>query len=218
MSKNETKNYPLIQNAISKSNININMIPIIKSIDKKLCKMYFSNQRSVFLNLNENNKDLIKINNIDLVNSKFDNNYLLNKKRKRISNSDSKILNSIKEAKTLKISNTNLSLNENINCIICICNIEKNDCIYLRCGHYFHNSCINDWIKEKANCPICKENIYHMKTKTNGIDFLINLIRAERHFYELLNIGILMFTFLFFFLTVWRNFSVIKLINNYLFR
>jgi hypothetical protein len=37
----------------------------------------------------------------------------------------------------------------------------------LRCTHMFHKSCITEWIKTSATCPICRSNIY-LCTNCNG--------------------------------------------------
>ena len=49
-------------------------------------------------------------------------------------------------------------------CSICQSSFEeeiletgKDDIIKLNCGHYFHSSCINEWLKNyNHTCPICK--------------------------------------------------------------
>lgn len=189
-------------------------------LDKKLYKKYFSSLKNESLLNKSNIKSCSNLNVITESNQEVNHNKikLLNKKRNLQQSKSEKLdlLKSLIASKMNKITNTNLSLNETINCIICMCNIEGNECFHLKCGHYFHNSCISDWIKEKANCPICKENIY-MKVKTNGIDYLINLIRAERQFYELLNFGILLFSFFFLFVTIWKNMPIIISIRNFFF-
>ena len=43
-------------------------------------------------------------------------------------------------------------------CIICLDEI-KDDIKFLRCAHKFHTNCINTWLREKLNCPICKTPI-----------------------------------------------------------
>jgi len=49
--------------------------------------------------------------------------------------------------------------------MICsICLIEDNDFIKLKCGHNFHINCINKWLKEKFNCPLCRINIIKIYT------------------------------------------------------
>lgn len=49
---------------------------------------------------------------------------------------------------------------ENINkCSICLESIE-NDIEFLPCCHRFHTSCIQEWLKRKQICPLCKISIY----------------------------------------------------------
>lgn len=45
-------------------------------------------------------------------------------------------------------------------CTICQSNTEKTDeIIKTECNHMFHETCITEWIKYKAECPICKFKI-----------------------------------------------------------
>jgi hypothetical protein len=49
---------------------------------------------------------------------------------------------------------------EDANCTICLEKISKNTEIYkLECKHNFHSNCLEDWLKEKLSCPICRKNI-----------------------------------------------------------
>lgn len=46
-------------------------------------------------------------------------------------------------------------------CAICLDELEHcKTFVLLTCQHYFHKQCIEKWILEKANCPICKREIY----------------------------------------------------------
>jgi len=50
-------------------------------------------------------------------------------------------------------------------CQQCICSIclesYHDDMIYnLSCNHNFHKECLDDWLKQKKNCPLCRVNIY----------------------------------------------------------
>ena len=52
-----------------------------------------------------------------------------------------------------------MSTKKKINCLICLDDI--NDGLeFLPCIHGFHKECINNWIKEKPLCPICKIPVY----------------------------------------------------------
>lgn len=54
--------------------------------------------------------------------------------------------------------------NDNIlceNCFICMdnykCSQLKRELPY--CKHYFHKKCIDKWLKKKASCPICRDEL-----------------------------------------------------------
>ncbi|KAJ2018044.1 hypothetical protein GGI09_002859 [Coemansia sp. S100] len=46
-------------------------------------------------------------------------------------------------------------------CSICLAEYKVLDVVrVLECGHYFHQSCIDDWLtNHNVNCPICKANM-----------------------------------------------------------
>ena len=42
-------------------------------------------------------------------------------------------------------------------CSICLDDMYNNtDVITLECNHMFHKKCINDWFREKHDCPQCR--------------------------------------------------------------
>ena len=43
-------------------------------------------------------------------------------------------------------------------CCICLQKLENN-ILQLDCSHLFHEKCINKWIKNNNNCPMCRKNI-----------------------------------------------------------
>ena len=57
------------------------------------------------------------------------------------------------------VDNPFLNINENLNCIICFDEEKIDDIVLLECEHKFHLQCINNWIKVKNECPLCKKNI-----------------------------------------------------------
>jgi len=65
----------------------------------------------------------------------------------------------IKEFKTIldktALVNKNNTFLEDNECSICFDSMEHSKNI-LRCGHSFHEECINEWIKIKPNCPLCR--------------------------------------------------------------
>ena len=45
-------------------------------------------------------------------------------------------------------------------CSICLDNYKKEDILNeLKCGHKYHNTCIDDWIKNNNTCPLCRLSI-----------------------------------------------------------
>jgi len=47
---------------------------------------------------------------------------------------------------------------ELINCSICLENVNDNDKKSLNCNHNFHRTCINTWLREQNNCPLCRKS------------------------------------------------------------
>jgi hypothetical protein len=41
-------------------------------------------------------------------------------------------------------------------CIICLEDLEDNVVSINNCGHKFHDSCINEWLIRKRECPLCR--------------------------------------------------------------
>lgn len=42
-------------------------------------------------------------------------------------------------------------------CSICLTDFENgSECSKLECGHFFHRQCLEDWLKVKNTCPICR--------------------------------------------------------------
>jgi len=40
------------------------------------------------------------------------------------------------------------------NCVICLC--EDGIFVAIKCKHKFHQLCIEEWVKRKKECPICR--------------------------------------------------------------
>ena len=53
-----------------------------------------------------------------------------------------------------------LNSEKTCSCIVCMCEIEENeDCKKLECGHIFHSTCIDNWLKRTLECPMCRNII-----------------------------------------------------------
>lgn len=61
--------------------------------------------------------------------------------------------------KPIKIKNNNDILNEY--CLICMEKYKLSE--YKRelpnCKHYYHKKCIDKWLKKRATCPICRDEL-----------------------------------------------------------
>lgn len=59
--------------------------------------------------------------------------------------------------KKSKIKDNELLLSE---CAICLDNYNIGDKIsILSCDHYYHTECLNEWLKKKEECPLCRIEI-----------------------------------------------------------
>ena len=49
---------------------------------------------------------------------------------------------------------------ENDACSICLDELYSDengdDIIQIKCNHMFHKRCLDDWIEQQKNCPLCK--------------------------------------------------------------
>ena len=50
---------------------------------------------------------------------------------------------------------------EDTMCVICQCNLQQDEnCCKLKCGHNYHEKCINQLLKTGQKCPLCRKQIY----------------------------------------------------------
>lgn len=61
--------------------------------------------------------------------------------------------------KSERIKKCDSILNEN--CFICMDNYKESELKreLPSCKHYFHKKCIDKWLKKKASCPICRDEL-----------------------------------------------------------
>ena len=65
------------------------------------------------------------------------------------------IQNKIIKIKEYKLNNVSEEI-----CSICLETYTKNDIInILKCGHKYHDKCIDGWIETNNNCPLCRLSI-----------------------------------------------------------
>ena len=80
--------------------------------------------------------------------------------------------------KKLKQSSFNFEIKSQVKtCIICFDTIlKKIDLTYIKCGHYYHKACIEKWVLNSSQCPICKgsifikENIFYLNSLFHEIE------------------------------------------------
>ena len=58
-------------------------------------------------------------------------------------------------------SSSNLQISKDIDfCSICQDTIDKDVIVRkMICGHKFHQECVDKWLENNANCPICRKNL-----------------------------------------------------------
>lgn len=55
-------------------------------------------------------------------------------------------------------------------CAICMCDYEnEEEYRVLPCGHDYHKGCIDQWLKKKALCPLCRTWINQRRTQQNRV-------------------------------------------------
>uniref|UniRef100_A0A6C0HWG6 RING-type domain-containing protein n=1 Tax=viral metagenome TaxID=1070528 RepID=A0A6C0HWG6_9ZZZZ len=59
---------------------------------------------------------------------------------------------------TVNDDNISLKSLDNSYCSVCLSSLI-NDISKLSCNHSFHEKCINEWLKEKNTCPLCRSSI-----------------------------------------------------------
>jgi hypothetical protein len=70
----------------------------------------------------------------------------------------------IRRDKNSNIEKISLINNSNIECSICLDNIEDTDVKKLVCNHCFHIDCIDQWFLRETTCPMCRiEIINHQR-------------------------------------------------------
>lgn len=96
------------------------------------------------------------------------------------------ILNNNSQRKTLPQKTSNME--PEVKCSICLRDETSQDdadpLTYIsKCLHEFHESCINEWIKIKRSCPICRMNIkciFYKKDDTPTDNILIKIDNYNR--------------------------------------
>ncbi|CAO3568359.1 unnamed protein product [Mortierella alpina] len=54
-------------------------------------------------------------------------------------------------------------------CAICLCDYEDEEELRkMKCSHYFHKDCVDEWLRLHRNCPLCKRDIEELSGLREG--------------------------------------------------
>lgn len=70
-------------------------------------------------------------------------------------------------------------------CTICLygfCKSSKDHVKVLKCGHRFHKSCINGWLKYNVECPLCREPTVNKNISSDSE--WNSILKSRREFME----------------------------------
>lgn len=60
----------------------------------------------------------------------------------------------------VRYSKINIPQKRKQTCSICISNFKCSDNLYkISCNHLFHKECLDEWVKHKQECPVCRSSI-----------------------------------------------------------
>lgn len=75
-------------------------------------------------------------------------------------------LNIVKRGGDIINEGTNESINMEDKCSICCDNYgEVDKVMYTACNHYFHKTCLVQWLWEESTCPLCKKELLLISKK-----------------------------------------------------
>lgn len=62
----------------------------------------------------------------------------------------------------------------NLECPICYDDILNDTNVKVTlCSHIFHDKCLNDWLKNKSTCPVCRATLHKKNTPANSMSFIM---------------------------------------------
>ena len=68
-------------------------------------------------------------------------------------------------------------------CVICLENFKLNEQICkLNCNHLFHIDCIEPWLNEKKNCPICRKSTNRINIEEPNEELLTSNEMSEQQY------------------------------------
>ena len=60
--------------------------------------------------------------------------------------------------KTFHLANSVDVVPEDESCTICLEKLKMEDVLQLSCLHFFHKSCVLEWLDLSSSCPICRRS------------------------------------------------------------
>jgi hypothetical protein len=70
------------------------------------------------------------------------------------------------------------------NCVICLLGIDDSEaCKMIPCGHTFHSLCIQTWLVQKMDCPICRSKVsscHHGNLEAHDSQVLLGVVEAQK--------------------------------------
>ena len=71
---------------------------------------------------------------------------------------------------------SHIEIEEMRHCTICMEDIVEGDGYLLDCLHFFHDSCLEDWVRLNRTCPNCRAEVHikRISEKLSISDFILN--------------------------------------------
>ncbi|XP_073040862.1 RING-H2 finger protein ATL7-like isoform X1 [Primulina eburnea] len=71
---------------------------------------------------------------------------------------------------TMKFNREAFSSMEDAQCTICLAEYEEKEVLRImpKCGHTFHLSCIDTWLRKQLTCPICRLSVDESSERNQG--------------------------------------------------
>ncbi|KAJ7951067.1 RING-H2 finger protein [Quillaja saponaria] len=70
---------------------------------------------------------------------------------------------------TLKFNREAFSSKEEAQCVICLAEYQEKEVLRImpKCGHNFHLSCIDVWLRKQSTCPVCRLPVQNSLHRTH---------------------------------------------------
>jgi len=80
----------------------------------------------------------------------------------------------VKSARVEECSDLKPHKNEDPSCCICLCEYEEGEMLnQLRCGHVYHQECIDSWCQNHTRCPLCNLELDDAKETSTVLEAVV---------------------------------------------